>query len=123
MNVFLWVLQGLLAAAFLLAGTGKLLSPYEAAKKRMPWVEDVSPTQLKLIGAVEATGALGLLLPGITGIAEILTPIAATGLAVVMLGAAALHGRRKETKEIGVNVILLLIAAVIAWGRFGSYPL
>jgi uncharacterized membrane protein len=121
MNIFLWILQVLLALAFLGAGTMKLITPKKKARERTPYVDDFSEPTIKFIGAVEVLGALGLILPAATGIAPILTPLAATGLAIVMILAAAVHLRRGETKQTPVNVVLLLIAAVIAWGRFGPY--
>jgi hypothetical protein len=62
-----------------------------------------------------------LILPAATGIAPILTPIAATGLAVIMVLAAATHIRRKEPSGVAVNAVLFLLAAAVAWGRFGPY--
>jgi uncharacterized membrane protein YphA (DoxX/SURF4 family) len=121
MNVFLWVLQALLALAFLGAGTMKLLQPKKKLQERMAYVEDFSEPTVKFIGAVEALGALGLILPAATGIAPILTPLAATGLAVIMALAVAVHFRRGEAKMTPVNVVLFVIAAIIAWGRFGPY--
>ncbi|WP_219462151.1 DoxX family protein [Nonomuraea rhizosphaerae] len=116
MNVFLWILQGFLALAFLAAGLAKLTRPKEKLQPQMPYVEDFSQAQVRAIGAVEALGALGLVLPWATGIAPVLTPIAAVGLAITMALAALVHVRRKE--NFTVNLVLLAIAAVIAIGRF-----
>ncbi|GII05532.1 DoxX family protein [Planobispora takensis] len=88
-----------------------------------PWVEDFTPARIRLIGAAELLGALGLILPAATGIASILTPLAAAGLALTMLGAAATHARRREPAAIAVNLTLLALAAVVAWGRLGPHPL
>ncbi|MEV0590416.1 DoxX family protein [Nonomuraea cavernae] len=63
--------------------------------------------------------ALGLVLPAALGIVPILTPLTATGLVLLMIGAAVTHARRKETPAIAVNVVLLVLAAIVAWGRFG----
>jgi uncharacterized membrane protein YphA (DoxX/SURF4 family) len=120
-NVFLWVLQALLALAFLGAGTMKLLQPKKKLRERMAYVDDFSAPTVKFIGAVEVLGALGLILPAATGIAPILTPLAATGLAITMILAVVVHLRRGEAKQTPVNAVLLVIAAVIAWGRFGPY--
>ncbi|MER5321715.1 DoxX family protein [Streptosporangium roseum] len=122
MNVFLWVLQAVLAVVFGLAGIMHSTRPKEKLRPMLPWVEDFTPAQIRLIGMVELLGALGLFLPAVTGIAPILTPLAATGLAVTMLGAAVTHTRRKEPPAVAVNVVLLALAAVIAWGRFGPHP-
>ena len=88
---------------------------------RLPWVEDFSAGTVRFIGIAELLGGLGLILPAATGIAPILTPIAATGLAVIMVLAAATHIRRKEPSGVAVNAVLFLLAAVVAWGRFGPY--
>jgi uncharacterized membrane protein len=121
MNVFLWILQGLLAALFAAAGVIKATQPRERLIAQLPWVSDVSTPVVRLIGVVELAGALGLILPGVLGIATVLTPLAATGLAVTMVLAMGLHARRKEPQAIGFNAILLIVTAFIAWGRFGPH--
>ena len=122
MNVVLWILQAVLALAFAMAGFMKLTQPKDKLVSRLPWVEDFSPTTVKLIGTAELAAAIGLILPAATGIAPVLTPLAATGLAVLMVLAAITHARRKEPGAIAVNAALLILAAVVAWGRFGPYP-
>ena len=121
MNVFLWILQGVLAALFAAAGVTKATQPREKLIAQLPWVSDVSTPVVRLIGVAELAGALGLILPAAFDIATVLTPLAATGLAVIMVLATGLHARRKEPQAIGFNAILLIVAAVIAWGRFGPY--
>ncbi|MET8213877.1 DoxX family protein [Streptomyces sp. NPDC005373] len=121
MNVFLWILQGGLAALFLAAGVTKATQPREKLISQLPWVSDVSTSVVRLIGVAELVGALGLILPGAFDIATVLTPLAATGLAVIMVPAMGLHARRKEPQAIGFNAILLIVAAVIMWGRFGPH--
>jgi hypothetical protein len=86
---------------------------------RLPWVEDFSPATVKLIGAAELAAAVGLILPAATRIAPVLRPQAATGLVVLMVLAAIAHSRRKEPSGIAVNAVLAVLAAVVAWGRFG----
>jgi hypothetical protein len=76
----------------------------------MGWVEDFSDPGVRTIGALELLGALGLLLP-------------AVGLALLMVGAAATHRRRGELPMIGINAVLLVLAVVVAWARFGPYSL
>jgi uncharacterized membrane protein YphA (DoxX/SURF4 family) len=121
MNVVLWVLQILLGAMFAMAGVMKATRPKDALAKNLPWVEDFSPGTVRFIGVVEFLAALGLILPAATGIATFLTPLAATGLVVVMLLAAISHARRREPSAIAFNAVLLILAAIIAWGRFGPY--
>ncbi|WP_112140804.1 DoxX family protein [Glycomyces dulcitolivorans] len=123
MNVLLWILQGLLGLAFLAAGVMKATQPKEKLAPNMPWVNDFSTGTVKFVGVAEFLGALGLILPGLTGIAVVLTPIAAAALALTMVLAAAYHVRKGEYSALGINGVLFLIAAVIAWGRFGPWPL
>lgn len=118
MNTALWIVQGLLAFAFLGAGVLKATKSKEELATRMAWVEDFSPQTVKFIGIVEALGAVGLILPWATGIAPILTPLAATGLAITMVLAAITHVRRKEMPAVVVNAILLGLSAFVAVGRF-----
>lgn len=122
MSIALWVAQVILALAFLGAGAMKLTkSKEELAENGMGFVEDFSPGAVRGIGAVEVLGALGLLLPALTGILPVLTPIAAAGLVITMLVAAAVHIRRGEQSDVIKNVVLGAIAVFIAWGRFGPY--
>ncbi len=123
MNIVLWVVQGLLAAAFLMAGSNKLMRSKEQLKPMMAWVEDFSPQTLRVIGTIEVLGAIGLIVPAVTGILSGLTPLAAVGLVLTMLGAAATHLRRGEYPMIGVNAVLLVLALFVAYGRFVLAPL
>jgi DoxX-like protein len=80
-------------------------------------MKDHSDAAVKAIGAVEILGALGLILPGLTGIAPFLAPIAAAGLVIVQIGALRVHLNRNERQPLPANVILLLLAAFVAIGR------
>jgi uncharacterized membrane protein YphA (DoxX/SURF4 family) len=121
MNAIIWIFQILLALAFLASGVMKVSQPRAKLASRMPYVNDLSDNAVKAIGAVELLGAIGVILPAWTGIAPILTPIAATGLAIVMVGAALTHLRRKEHQAIVVNAALFAVAAMVAILRFGPY--
>lgn len=124
MSIALWVVTGVLAAAFLAAAIPKLTTPHDKLAERMPWVADFSDGQVKAIGAVEVLGAVGLILPAVTGIAPVLVPVAATGLALLMVLAATMHLRRGDgVSAVVPNVTLFVLAVVVAWGRFGPYPL
>lgn len=123
MNIALWIAQGLLAAAFLMAGLMKATQPKEKLSANMAWVNDFSQSQIRTIGILEILGAIGLILPAVTGILPILTPLAALGLALTMIGAALTHWRRGESQMIVVNTVLLLLAAFVAYGRFLVVPL
>ncbi|MFG3690581.1 DoxX family protein [Micromonospora sp. NPDC047740] len=121
MNLALWIIAALLSAAFLAGGAIKLTQPKQklAAAPSGGWVEDFSTGAVKAIGALEALAAVGLVLPAAIGIAPILVPLAAVGLALMMAGAMITHLRRHETKVIVVNLAYLALAAFVAWGRFG----
>ena len=122
MNVALWIVAGVLAAAFLGAGLMKLAQPKKKlAESGMGWTEEFSDGAVKGIGALEVLGALGLILPAVFDVATVLVPIAAVGLALIMLGAAVTHARRKESQMVVVNGVLLALAVFVAWGRFGPY--
>lgn len=118
MNIALWIVQILLAGLFAAAGAMKSTQPKEKLKANLPWVDDFSASTVKLIGVVEVLAALGLILPWATDIAPVLTPLAATGLAVVMVLASVVHIRRKELQGVGFNVILLALSLFVAIGRF-----
>lgn len=120
MNVVLWIVAGVLAALFLMAGLMKATQPKEKLAANMGWVEDFSPATVKFIGIVEILGAIGLILPAATGIAVVLTPLAATGLAITMVLAAIVHARRGgESQFVVVNLVLFALAAFVAVMRFG----
>jgi uncharacterized membrane protein YphA (DoxX/SURF4 family) len=121
MNVFLWIVAGVLAAFFLAAGATKLSQSRRKllANANMKWVEDFSAGTIKLIGTAEVLGAIGLILPGALDIAPILVPLAATGLALIMIGAIITHGRRKEFPPIAINIVILILTALVAIFRFG----
>ncbi|WP_432142250.1 DoxX family protein [Streptomyces sp. bgisy084] len=122
MNTALWITASVLALLFLMAGLMKISQPREKlAASGMAWAEDFSPGLVKATGAVEALGALGLILPAALGVAPALAAWAALGLAATMLGATVVHLRRKEAKALPVSLVLFLLAAVVAWGRFGPY--
>lgn len=123
MSITLWIIAGLVGLAFIATGLIKLIRPKDKlAEMGLAWTEDFSSNQVKGIGAVELLGGLGVILPGLTGIAPILVPIAATGLVLVMIGAIATHIRRKETAGIPLPAVLLVLAAFLAVGRFWLAP-
>jgi len=121
MNLALWIIAGLLAAVFLLAGGNKLFISREKLAKAPGggWVLDFSAGFVKALGAVEILGAAGLILPALLDIAPVLVPLAALGLATIMVGAALVTYRRQEFKHVLLNLIYLALIAFVVWGRFG----
>lgn len=123
MDTFLWILAAALAFAFAMSGSMKLFSSIESLREKMDWTSDFSHRTIQSIGALEIAGALALILPPLLGVVEVLTPLAAVGLVILMLGAMTVHARRGgEGQMIMVNVVLAVLAAVLAWGRFGPEP-
>ncbi len=116
MNIALWIVQGLLALGFIFSGWMKAFQ-YEKAKASWPWAGEVPRGLVFFIGIAELIGAIGVVVPEATGIAPVLTPIAAIALAVVVLLGAVFHIRRKESRQIGVNVVFLALALFVAIGR------
>ena len=123
MNIVLWAVAGVLALVFFAAGAMKLIQSKEklTADPNMAWIEQFSPGMIKLIGLLEVLGAIGLILPVVPGIAPVFVPLAAVGLVLLMIGATITHARRKENQAVAMNVVLLILSAVVAWGRFGPY--
>ena len=122
MNTALWVVQILLGIAFIGAGFMKSTQPKEKLQSMMKWVEDFSPSTVKVIGVLELLAGIGLILPWLTGILPVLTPLAAVGLVLTMVGAIITHLRRGEAPVTVVNLVLLLLAAFVAYGRFVAVP-
>jgi DoxX-like family len=111
-NAMLWTVQALLAALFLFAGAMKFIIPIAEMTKQMP----LPGAFIRFIGICEIAGAFGLILPGIFGIRVGLTPLAASGLVIIMIGATVL------SLPGGIAVALMptvvgILAAVVAYGR------
>lgn len=121
MNVVLWILQVLVALAFLMHGLG-MLKPTPEARPGMSYIQDLPPGLRRFIGVVEILGAIGLILPPLVNVLPILTPIAAAGLGIVMVLAAIYHVPRREYPNIGLNLVLGALALFVAYGRFVLVP-
>ena len=122
MNLALWIVASVLAAVFAGSGLMKQFVPKDKlAASGQGWAQDYSQSNIRLIGLAEILGAIGLVLPAAVHIAPILVPIAAVGLVLVMVGAAVVHARRNEPMNVVVNVVLIALAVLVAWGRFGPY--
>jgi uncharacterized membrane protein YphA (DoxX/SURF4 family) len=124
METVIWIAQGLLAAVLLMAGSMKLAQPKERlAASGQAWVEDFDARQVKGIGILELLAAAGLVLPAALDLVPTLTPIAASGVVLLMLGAGATHLRRGELQMLPVNLIIGALALFIAIERFGPHSL
>ena len=118
MNITLWVVAGLLAAGFLFSGAFKVAQGKKVEEKGMRWASLYSDKGVRAIGAAEVLGALGLILPAVTGIATWLVPVSAAGLALTMVGAAIAHAKVKDPAGAFIPVAVLgALAVFVAVGR------
>lgn len=116
MLIAYWITASLLAFVYLFAGGMKLVRSREAlVAAGMGWATDMNRALLKLVGLVELLGAVGVILPGLVQQATLLAPTAALGLVLVQGVAIGIHWRRGEAKSLPVNIVLLLLALVVAW--------
>ena len=126
MEITTWTVAGVLAALYLTAGTLKSTQPMEKLAGPMPWTTSLTLPQVRLIGVAELLGAAGLVLPKLldvvddrAGVDGTLTGLAATGLALIQLGAIPVQLRRGEASVLPLNIVLFLAAAFVAAARFG----
>ena len=118
MNTAIWIIQGLMGALFLMAGAMKVTQAKTTLKEKLGgWVDDFSILTLKAIGAIEILGATALILPMLLNKYLFLTPLAATGLILTMIGASIAHLKRKENKEIIKNIVITALLIAILVGR------
>ncbi len=122
-NIILWVAQGLMAAMFLMAGFMKLTQPISELAVSLPWVTESPEMLIRFIGLSELLGGLGLLLPTALRIKPKLTNAAAIGLIIVMVLALGFHLSRGEYEAAPVNLVLIGILGLIAWGRNKKAPI
>lgn len=119
MNIALWIAQILLAIVFLFAGGIKVSQRKVTLRFKIgEWVDDVTDGFINFVGSFELLGAIGLVLPMALNILPVLTPTAAAGLSISMIGAMMVHNRRKEYKEVGIAFVLLLLCLFVVIGRF-----
>ena len=122
LHIGLWVAQGLLSAAFGMAGFMKISAPIEQlAQSGMGFVKEYGVGTVRFIGISEVLGALGLILPAALRIKPILTPIAAIGVAIIMVLGAMYHIAHGESAM--PTIIIFALAVFVAWGRFKKAPI
>lgn len=115
MNKALWIAQGLLAAIFLFTGGLKLILPIEELTKQIP----LPGLFVRFIAVCEVLGAIGLILPGLFHIRPTLTPLAAAGLVIIMIGATAVT---LATAGIALALIPLVVGSLSAFVGYGRWP-
>jgi uncharacterized membrane protein YphA (DoxX/SURF4 family) len=119
MNIALWIIQALLAALFLFAGVMKLIMPIEEMTKEIAMPGGF----LRFIGVVEVLGGIGLILPWLLRIRPNLTPLAAAGLVIIMIGATAVTLISGAIATALIPFLVGLLAAFVAYGRWRLTPL
>ncbi len=120
MTTTLWIIQGLLALAFLGAGAMKAIKrPEQLVEMGLAWAEDFSDGKVRAIGVLEILGGLGLILPVALGILPVLTGVAAVGLTLTMVGAIVVHLRRGEIPQALPALVLGALSAYVAFSHLG----
>src|SRR6476619_4348911 len=121
MNIVLWILQILLALLFLFSGGVKFVMPVAEMTKQMKI--PLSGAFIHFIGVVEILGALGLVLPALLKIKPILTPLAAIGLTIIMIGAVAITIAGGDAAQSITPLIVGILCAFVAYGRLRLRPI
>jgi hypothetical protein len=118
-NALLWVVQGMLAALFLFAGGMKLALPLEALAGPI----SLPGLFMRFIGVAEVAGAIGLVLPSLLKIQPRLTPVAAAGLVIIMIGATVLTGIAGPVAMAAMPAVVGVLAGFVAYGRVWTSPI
>jgi DoxX-like family len=118
MTYALWIVQGLLALLFLFAGGMKLVLPIEVLTEQMP----LPGLFVRFIGMAEVLGSVGLILPGLLRIRPGLTPLAAAGLVIIMIGATVLTLAGSEVVSALIPLMVGLLLVFVAYGRWRLAP-
>lgn len=123
LDLTFWTLQILLCLLYVGTAVWKLATPPDALAAMIPWAGDVPWSFLALTALADVAGGLGVLLPSATRIAPWLTPVAAGGLAALQASAVVFHVARGEASDTAFNVVLLVLALVLVWGRGWKAPI
>lgn len=124
MHLVLSIVAGVLGVAFTVGGVIKMLVPrdrFASMSSAAAWARDFTPGTFKAIGVVETIGGLGMVLPAWLDIAPILVPIAASGMALYMSGAATTRLRRAEYAALIGDLVFLGLCVFVAYGRFAPH--
>jgi hypothetical protein len=118
MNTILWIVQGILSLAFLYSGLNKsILSPQQLIANGQTGVVNLPAPVIRFIGISEVLGAVGIIVPELTNIWPVLTPVTAICFAVIMVLAANIHYKLQEPKNVTTNLVLLVLSVFVAYGR------
>jgi uncharacterized membrane protein YphA (DoxX/SURF4 family) len=120
MKIAVWIVQVLLAALFLFAGVMKLVTPLEAQAANGAWVTTAG-SLVYVLGVLEVLGGIGLVIPALTRIKPVLTPIAAVCCCIIMVGATVVTAMEQGASAV-LPAVLALLCAFVAWARFVKVP-
>lgn len=123
LDITFWVLQVLLACFFVMVGYSHALMPFEQVARQAAWMQDVPRWLSRFIGYAELSGGLGLIIPAATRIAPWLTPLAALGLATIMILAMPFHVLKGEAGVVWMHAVIAAPAVFVAWGRWRKVPI
>lgn len=123
LHLSLWIAQVLLALLFAGAGSAKAITPLSELAVSLPYTTDLPGWLVRFIGYSEIAGAIGVVLPALTRIKPMLTPLAAAGLSLVMVLATFFHLFRSEFSAIPMTIALGALAAFVVWGRSVKAPI
>lgn len=121
-NILLWIAQVLIALTLLWAAYAKLIQPIEETAKMLPWALG-NPGLLKFTGIIDLLGGVGIILPSALKIQPKLTVWAAYGVVLLMMAGSVFHIMRGEASIIGMNIVIIVFAIFIAWGRTSKAPI
>lgn len=118
MNISLWIMQAVLSLFFLFTGFGKLSSTKQQHIENGHIKPGDAVTPIWILGILEILGSVGIIIPWLTGVAPILTPVTAICFCLVMAGAFMVHLQKREYKFLPLPVLIIVLAAMIAYYRF-----
>jgi uncharacterized membrane protein len=121
MAIAVWIVSAVLAVGFVVGGIVRATAPAAVLERlQLGWVNELPRWQVRVISTLEILGGLGLILPVLTGILPVLTPLAACGLAIVMAGAFVFQVRRRNWSQVPVTVVFAGLSILVAVARFAG---
>jgi uncharacterized membrane protein len=121
MNIILWIMQIVVGLMFLGHAFLMIRPSPQRLQSGMKYILEMPAGLRMFAGIAESLAGLALVLSPVLRAVAWLTPLAAAGLVLLMVGAIVFHLPRREYPNIGLNVFLGVLAAIVAWGRFGPY--
>ncbi len=118
MNTILWIIQSVLAVFFIFPGLGKVRNTKQKHIKDGHIKPGASMLPIRILGVLELLGCIGIIVPWLTGIATILTPITAICFCLIMLSGSIIHFIKNEYKMFPMLVVVFILSAAVAYYRW-----